>query len=254
MRTPTVSRLSTSNSSHAPRPGITLTLCSVFSVVLSTRLVEVDTRRPDQLADDDTLGAVDDEGALLGHHREVTHEHRLALDLAGVVVDELGRDEQRGRVRHVLVFALVDRRLDLVEARVGEATATSSRRSPRSGTARSSTSSRPPTGLTSPRAVATSRQRSEPISHSKDSVCTSSSPGTSRGSRSLAKEIRLGAPGTELEVVVADLLWRETAKMHPSSTSCDCRDRRAPAPTPRYLRRFGWRSPSPDGPRRRARN
>jgi hypothetical protein len=53
-------------------------------------------------------------------HREVAHEDRLALDLTGVVVDELGRDEQRSRVRHVLVFALVDRRLDLVEARVGE--------------------------------------------------------------------------------------------------------------------------------------
>ena len=72
------------------------------------------------LADDHPLGAVDDERALLGHHREVAHEHRLALDLAGVVVDELGRDEQRGRVRHVFVFALVDRGLDLVEARVGE--------------------------------------------------------------------------------------------------------------------------------------
>src|SRR3984957_13187663 len=35
MRTPTVSRLSTSNSSQAPRPGMTLTLCSVFSVDLS---------------------------------------------------------------------------------------------------------------------------------------------------------------------------------------------------------------------------
>ncbi len=85
-----------------------------------------------------------------------------------------------------------------------------------------STSSRPPTGLTSPRAVATSRQRSEPISHSNDWVCTSSSPGTSSGSRSLANEIRLGAPGTELLVVAtADLLWRALAKMHPSSTSCD---------------------------------
>ncbi len=83
-------------------------------------LVEVDTRRPDELGHDDTLGAVDDERALLGHHREVAHEHRLALDLAGVVVDELGRDEQRSRVRHVLVFALVDRGLDLVESRVGE--------------------------------------------------------------------------------------------------------------------------------------
>src|SRR6476619_7892828 len=35
MRTPTVSRLSTSNSSQAPRLGITLTLCSIFSVDLS---------------------------------------------------------------------------------------------------------------------------------------------------------------------------------------------------------------------------
>ena len=35
MRTPTVSRLSMSNSSHAPRLGITLTLCSTFSVDLS---------------------------------------------------------------------------------------------------------------------------------------------------------------------------------------------------------------------------
>jgi hypothetical protein len=40
--------------------------------------------------------------------------------IIGVVVDELGRDEQRGRVRHVLVFALVDRRLHLVETRIGE--------------------------------------------------------------------------------------------------------------------------------------
>ena len=35
IRTPTESRLSMSNSSHAPRPGITLTLCRVFSVDLS---------------------------------------------------------------------------------------------------------------------------------------------------------------------------------------------------------------------------
>ena len=88
---------------------------------LVDRLVEVDTGRADQLADHHALGAVDDEGALFGHHREVAHEDRLALDLAGVVVDELGRDEQRGRVRHVLVFALVDRCLDLVKTRVGEA-------------------------------------------------------------------------------------------------------------------------------------
>src|SRR5919204_5698118 len=36
MRTPTVSRLSTSNSSHAPRLGMILTLYTSLSVVLST--------------------------------------------------------------------------------------------------------------------------------------------------------------------------------------------------------------------------
>ena len=46
---------------------------------------------------------------LLGHQREVAHEHRLALDLAGGVVHELGRDEQRGGVRHVPLLALLDR-------------------------------------------------------------------------------------------------------------------------------------------------
>src|SRR6185437_2278090 len=82
--------------------------------------VEVHARRADQLADHHTLGAVDDERALLGHHPEVTHEHRLARDLAGVVVDELRGDEQRGRVRHVFVFALIDGGLDLVESWVRE--------------------------------------------------------------------------------------------------------------------------------------
>ncbi len=83
--------------------------------------VEVDAGRTDELGHDDTLGAVDDERALLGHHREVTHEHRLALDLAGGVVDELGGDEQRRRVGLVLLLAVVDGCLDLVEPRIGEA-------------------------------------------------------------------------------------------------------------------------------------
>ena len=83
-------------------------------------VVEVDARRADQLGDDDPLGAVDDERALVGHHREVAHEHRLALDLAGGVVGELRGDEQRGAVGHVLLAALLDRGLDLVEAGVGE--------------------------------------------------------------------------------------------------------------------------------------
>ena len=88
------------------------------------------------------------------------------------------------------------------------------------GESSASTSSRPPTGFGSPAAFAFARHPSAPISHLNESVCTSSRPGTSSGSRSLAKETRAGAPGTELEELVADLLWLETAKMHPSSTSC----------------------------------
>jgi hypothetical protein len=87
---------------------------------LVQRPVEVHARRADKLAHDDPLGAVDDERALGRHHREVTHEHRLALDLACGVVRELGRDEQRSREGHVLVLALLDGRLDVLEAWVGE--------------------------------------------------------------------------------------------------------------------------------------
>ena len=53
--------------------------------------LEVDAGRAHQLGDDDALGPVDDESAALGHEREVADEGRLALDLAGLVVLELGR-------------------------------------------------------------------------------------------------------------------------------------------------------------------
>src|SRR4029079_11795967 len=52
--------------------------------------LEVDTGRADELRHDDTLGAVDDEGALGRHEREVAHEDGLRLDLTGEVVHELG--------------------------------------------------------------------------------------------------------------------------------------------------------------------
>ncbi len=60
-------------------------------------LVEVDARGTDQLGDDDALGAVDDEDAVLGHHREVAEEDLLLLDLAGAPVHEPGGDEERAR-------------------------------------------------------------------------------------------------------------------------------------------------------------
>ena len=83
-------------------------------------LLEVDPRRADQLGDHDPLRAVDHEGALVGHQREVAHEDRLALDLTGLVVHELGGDEQRGGVGDVAVLALVDRVLRRLEPVVAE--------------------------------------------------------------------------------------------------------------------------------------
>ena len=92
--------------------------------VLVGRLVrgalEVDARGPDELRDDDALGAVDDEGALVGHEREVAHEDRLALDLTGLVVRELRRDVERRGVGEVLLLALLDGVLRVVEHRVLE--------------------------------------------------------------------------------------------------------------------------------------
>src|ERR1022692_4372990 len=82
--------------------------------------VEVDAGRADQLADDDSLGAVDDEGALRRHQREVAHEHGLALDLTGRVVDELSRDEHGRGEGHVLLLALVGRVLRRLEPGIAE--------------------------------------------------------------------------------------------------------------------------------------
>ncbi len=73
--------------------------------------LEDHARRANQLADDHALGAVDDEGALRGHHGEVPHEDRLLLDLAGRGVHEARPDEDRGGEGHVLLLALLDREL-----------------------------------------------------------------------------------------------------------------------------------------------
>ena len=68
-----------------------------------------------QLADDDALGAVDDEGAVLGHQRDVAEEDLLLLDIADGLVAGLGvfvedgqphGDLQRRAVGHAALFAL----------------------------------------------------------------------------------------------------------------------------------------------------
>ena len=70
---------------------------------------------PDQLAHDDPLGAVDDEGALGGHQGEIAHEHFLLLHFAGLLVDETDGDPQGCGVVHVVFLALLLGVLGLIE-------------------------------------------------------------------------------------------------------------------------------------------
>ena len=84
------------------------------------RLHQVGARRTHELRDDHALGAVDDERAPLGHHREVAHEDPLLADLARLRVDEADRHRQRRLVRQVLLTALLDRELRLPELVLAE--------------------------------------------------------------------------------------------------------------------------------------
>ncbi len=84
---------------------------------LAAVVVEEHARRAVHLGDDHPLGAVDDEGAVLGHERHVAHVDVLLLDVldrlgAGVLVDiehdQPQRDLQRRAVGHVALLALLD--------------------------------------------------------------------------------------------------------------------------------------------------
>src|SRR5262249_45373396 len=84
------------------------------------RFHQVGAGRTDELRDDHALGAVDDERAPLGHHREVAHEDPLLADLAGLLVDEADHHRERGLVRQVLLPAFLDRELGLAELVLAE--------------------------------------------------------------------------------------------------------------------------------------
>ena len=83
-------------------------------------LAVVHARRADELADDDALGAVDHERALVGHPRVVAHVDALALDLAGLLDQEFDVDVQRLAERQVLGPALLLGVLGLTELVVEE--------------------------------------------------------------------------------------------------------------------------------------
>ena len=94
--------------------------------MLAAVVIEEHARRTVHLADDDALGAVDDEGAVGRHERHVAHVDVLLLDVldrlgAGLLVhiehDQAQLHLQRRREGHVALLALVDvvlRRLELV--------------------------------------------------------------------------------------------------------------------------------------------
>jgi len=63
----------------------------------------------DELGNDDPLGAVDDEGAAVGHQGEIAHEDFGLFDFAGFLVEKAGADPQRGGVGHVPFLALLNR-------------------------------------------------------------------------------------------------------------------------------------------------
>ena len=87
---------------------------------LVERGLEIHARATDQLRHDNTLGAVDDEGSLFGHQREVAHEHCLGLDFTGLVVHELGLYIERSGVGLAAFLALVDGVLLVFEVGVRE--------------------------------------------------------------------------------------------------------------------------------------
>ena len=83
--------------------------------------------RPVELRHDDALGAVDDEGAVVRHQRNVAEVDLLLLDVAdgfdaglGIFVpdDETDGDLERDRVGHTPLLALVDVVLELHRNRV----------------------------------------------------------------------------------------------------------------------------------------
>ncbi len=93
---------------------------------LALVVIEEHAGRTVHLRDDDALGAVDDEGAVHGHERDIAHVDVLLLDVldglgAGFLVDiehdEAQRHLERRRIGHAALAALVDvifRRLELV--------------------------------------------------------------------------------------------------------------------------------------------
>ena len=65
---------------------------------------EENARRTDELRNDDTFGAVDNEGGAVGHPGIITKVNILFLNLAGDLVGQLDLDVKRSRIGRKVVF------------------------------------------------------------------------------------------------------------------------------------------------------
>ncbi len=79
-------------------------VCDV--AVLIHFLGEVDARAPDELADDNALCAVDDEGPRLGHEGDITHEYLVLFDEVALLADGQAHFDAKRRVVGDEVVAL----------------------------------------------------------------------------------------------------------------------------------------------------
>ena len=113
------------------RAGLELEPCAAVGDQLGERDVapgagvlhagEVGAGGAHELADDDALGAVDDEGAGGRHHRDVAEEELLLLDLAGLLDLELDGDVEGGLVGALALAALLLGELGVAEDVLAEA-------------------------------------------------------------------------------------------------------------------------------------
>ena len=94
------------------------------SVRLALVVVEEHARRAVHLRDDDALGAVDDEGAVVRHERDVAHVDILLLDIedglgprlrVDLEDDQAQRDPERRGVGEVALAAFLDVELGLLQ-------------------------------------------------------------------------------------------------------------------------------------------
>ena len=74
----------------------------------------VDARGTDQLADDDTLGTVNDKSAGLRHERKIAHEDLMLADLIVFLVVKTHLHAQRRRICGIPLRTLLDRILDIL--------------------------------------------------------------------------------------------------------------------------------------------